>query len=139
MSIQVSVVIWTVICFVLLMLILKNLLFKPVLQVMDQRKEHIEKARLKKKSREELRAQYDKLALQNQNARIEARKKAIKEELEQIRSDSKTAIENANKKRLCDVEQFRNDSEGELERIVTDISEKASDIAVAFAKKIVSQ
>mgnify|MGYP002517687712 CR=1 FL=1 len=36
MNIQISVIIWTVICFVALMLILRNLLFKPLLDVMDK-------------------------------------------------------------------------------------------------------
>ena len=45
MNIQLSVIVWTVICFVLLRLILKNLLFKPVLQVIDSRREKIDAAK----------------------------------------------------------------------------------------------
>ena len=54
MTIQLSVTVWTVICFCLLMLILHNLLFKPVLKVMDDRRERIEKARLKKEEQKKL-------------------------------------------------------------------------------------
>ena len=139
MSIQVSVVIWTVICFVLMMLILSKLLFKPVLEVMDKRKEHIESARLKKLQREELASQYALQALENQRSRVESRKKAIRQELEQVRVQSKTAIETANKKRLSDVEQYIVSSEEELQQTVASLSEKTSAIAVAFANKIVSQ
>ena len=48
MNIQLSVVLWTIICFVLLMLILHNLLFKPVLKVLDARREKIENVAAKK-------------------------------------------------------------------------------------------
>ena len=45
MSIQPSVLIWTIICLVLLMLVLSKLLFKPLLAVMDARRDKIERAR----------------------------------------------------------------------------------------------
>ena len=41
MTIQPSVVIWTVICFAALYFILKYLLFDPVLKVMDKREKKI--------------------------------------------------------------------------------------------------
>ena len=47
MNIQPSVIVWTVICFLLLTVILKNLLFTPVLKMLDSRKEKIEKAEQK--------------------------------------------------------------------------------------------
>ena len=43
MTIQLSISVWTVICYVLLMIILDKLLFKPVLKVMDERKERIKR------------------------------------------------------------------------------------------------
>ena len=48
MTVQISITLWTIICFVLLMIILHNLLFKPVLRVMDARREKIENAAAKK-------------------------------------------------------------------------------------------
>ena len=47
MNIQPSVIVWTVICFLLLTVILKNLLFKPVLEVLDKRKEKVDSAEQK--------------------------------------------------------------------------------------------
>ena len=49
MTIQISIAIWTVICFILLMIILRNFLFKPVLKVLDDRRQRLENARLKEK------------------------------------------------------------------------------------------
>ena len=54
MTVQLSVTLWTVICFCLLMLILHNLLFKPVLKVMDDRKSRIDKANEKNQSFDQL-------------------------------------------------------------------------------------
>lgn len=36
MNIQPSVMVWTVICFLILTVILKNLLFTPLLKIMDK-------------------------------------------------------------------------------------------------------
>ena len=48
MNIQPSVMVWTVICFLILMVILKNLLFTPLLKIMDSRREKIQAASKKK-------------------------------------------------------------------------------------------
>ena len=60
MTIQVSVLIWTIICFCLLMLILNKPLFKPLLSVMDARQAKIDGAREKKESHARLCAQAEK-------------------------------------------------------------------------------
>ena len=44
MTIQLPVLLWTVICFVMLMLILSRLLFRPLLAFMDRREEKIRSA-----------------------------------------------------------------------------------------------
>ena len=51
MNIQPSIMVWTVICFLLLMVVLKNFLFTPVLKVMDDRRERINSAKEKKENR----------------------------------------------------------------------------------------
>ncbi len=56
MNIQISVMVWTVICFLLLTLILRNLLFKPLLSCMDQREKKISDARRKQQQDQEQRA-----------------------------------------------------------------------------------
>lgn len=48
MTIQIPILLWTVICFVLFILIVNNFLFKPLLTVMDKRQEKIQKAQQKK-------------------------------------------------------------------------------------------
>lgn len=50
MTIQISVLIWTIICFFLLMLILNRLLFRPLLNIMDRRKEKTAAAQKEKEA-----------------------------------------------------------------------------------------
>ena len=63
MTLQPSLIIWTVICFGVLMLVLNFLLFKPLLSHMDARREKLERARAKagelEAAREEKRAALD--------------------------------------------------------------------------------
>ena len=57
MNIQPSIIVWTVICFLLLTVILKNLLFTPVLRILDSRKEKVESADKKLKDIENITAE----------------------------------------------------------------------------------
>ena len=54
MNIQPSVMVWTVICFLILTVILKKLLFTPVLEIIDSRREKIKAAAKKKEDIEKL-------------------------------------------------------------------------------------
>ena len=47
MTVQISVMVWTVICFLILLLIVRNLLFRPLLSVMDNREARLAAARRK--------------------------------------------------------------------------------------------
>ena len=53
MTIQLSILLWTLISFVVLMLVLNNLLFKPILSFMDARNEKISGAKKRKLENEE--------------------------------------------------------------------------------------
>ena len=53
MNITLSDVVWTVICFILFMLVMNFLLLRPVLKNMDARKEKIRRAKLLAEEREE--------------------------------------------------------------------------------------
>lgn len=56
MTIEPSLIVWTVLCFLALVLILKKLLFQPMLTFMDARNAKIEAAR---KAKENARAEYE--------------------------------------------------------------------------------
>ena len=138
MNIQPSVVVWTVICFVLLMVILKSLLFTPVLKVMDSRKEKLEAADKKLREIEGITAENEK-RLAEEKVRAEAESIALsKKRVEQIQSDGKKEIENARRKCLSDIEEYRQGITGEYDKIVYSVAPKMETAAAIFAKNIIS-
>lgn len=139
MNIQISVVIWTVICFALLMVILRNLLFKPLLKVMDERSVRLENARKKKSEIDEaIREQEEKLC-QQQTDYLEKQKKEISERLASIQAESKNAVIEARRKSLSEVKAYRKSMDAEREKTVSDVSANAKSIAEAFARQIISR
>ena len=79
MSFQPSVIIWTVICFLLLTVILKNLLFTPVLRVLDERKERLEAARGKRAEIERLTAENEALVAAEKEKELQKRSDKAKQ------------------------------------------------------------
>lgn len=139
MNIQISVIIWTVICFVLLMVILRNLLFKPLLKVMDERSARLENARKKKAEIDDAVNEQEKKQLEQQAEYREKQKKDIAEKLAEIQAESKNAVIEARKKRLSDVEAYRKAMDEERKKTVSDVSANTKIIAEAFARQIISR
>lgn len=139
MNIQLPVVIWTVICFLLLMLILKNLLFKPVLEVLDKRKEKLARGAKKKAEIEALTAEHEKrLAIIREDKKIQ-RENYINGELKLIRIKNKTRTEEEKTARFVRVEEYKKITENEKEEIKQYFSHSAEDIAKIFADRLISQ
>lgn len=139
MTIQVSVIIWTVICFLVLMLILKNWLFKPVLKVLDDRRERLEAARLKEKKSQEALKEYKEKIAHLQSDSIKQQKEEIAEETLQIQNEGKLLIEEAEKQRITDVEAYRNEMREDYKKTVEALGKSSKDIALMFAEKIISK
>ncbi len=138
MNIQPSVIVWTVICFLLLSVMLKNILFTPVLQILDKRKEKIDGAEKKLRDIESITAENER-RLASEKARAEAESVAqAKEKVQQIQFQGKKDIENAHKKCLSDIEEYRNDIVGEYDKIVYSVAPKMETAAAIFAKNIIS-
>lgn len=139
MSIQISVIIWTVICFLLLMLILHNWLFKPVLEVMEKRRNRIEKAREKQLEAQRISAEHEQL-LAEQKIAFEKEQKAITAaEIENINADSKNAVEAARVSRLNTYEVYREECVREYSRIISSAESSTKQIAEIFADRIINQ
>ncbi len=139
MTIQLSVSIWTIICFILMMLILHHLLFQPVLQVIDARKERIQNAAAKKAEDEKLAEEYASMLLQKKAVLQNVQQKQIKDEIEAIRADSKKAVEGAKEERLQEVEQYRAKAEAERTEILETLSVHTSQLAAAFANSLIKE
>lgn len=137
MTIQISVTIWTVICFILMMLVLNNLLFKPILTLMDKRRERIDAAKAKKAEYELLSAENERLASEKM-AEYEANgKKLIKERVEKVQTDRRKAVEAAKEVRLKRLDESREKTVAEEKEILSKLSSHAEELAVMLADRIV--
>ena len=138
MNIQPSIIVWTVICFLLLTVILKNLLFTPVINMIDSRREKVENAEKKLRDIENITAENER-RFSEEKVRAEAESIAqAKEKVQQIQSKGKKEIENARRKCLSDIEEYRNGITGEYDKIVYSVAPKMETAAAIFAKNIIS-
>ena len=120
------------------MVILKNLLFTPVLKMIDSRKEKVEAADKKLRDIESIEAENTKrIAAEKIRAEAESVAEA-KEKVQQIQSQGKKEIENAQRKCLSDIEKYRQGITGEYDKIVYSVAPKMETAAAIFAKNIIS-
>ena len=137
MTIQVPVLLWTIICFAGAMLILHHLLFKPLLRVMDARRSRMEKAAEKKAEYERLAAEREAAWKEQQAAFLAAEQKRRRSEAEAAREAGKKAVEAARAKKLQATDAFRIETETEHARILEALEVHADALAAAFAERVI--
>ncbi len=138
MTIQVSIIIWTVICFSLLMFILHNWLFVPVLRVIDERRKKIEDARQKKASIEDIASQNESRIEAQKAEYLKTKKQNEKLFLEELKVEGKKQIEAAQKKRMDTVDDYRTQMKNDYSQIVDSVRPDIEKAAEIFAEKIIS-
>lgn len=134
MTIQISLVIWTVIGFVVLSLILDRFLFKPLLKVMDDRNEKI-KAGEEQRRQELERREKTRKALEISNAaREQEALKAAERELSNEQKKTETIV--ADKKAEYDAELKRISKEFEEKTSAAEknLSESIEKLALKYVK-----
>lgn len=138
MTIQISVLLWTVITFCILMFFLNKFLFKPLLAFMDAREQKIASAR----ERREKAA----LALETAEREAEQRRRAAEKQardaaaaaiLDAKRLAAKQTAEAENKYALL-VEQRRSEMETEKRELQQNLDAGMDDLVTAFVQKLVS-
>lgn len=138
MNIQPSVMVWTVICFLILTVILKNLLFTPLLKIMDSRREKIQAASKKKEDIEKCILEHKNQAEKEKTLAEEKARKETKQKLEQLQLQSKKEIETAQRQCIADVQKYREGITDEYDKIVYSVAPKMETAAALFAKNIIS-
>ena len=138
MNIQPSVMVWTVICFLILTVILKNLLFTPLLKIMDSRREKIQAASKKKEDIEKCILEHKNQAEKEKTLAEEKTRKETKQKLEQLQLQSKKEIETAQRQCIADVQKYREGITDEHDKIVCSVAPKMETAAALFAKNIIS-
>ena len=136
MTVQVSVTVWTILCFLALMLILDRLLFRPLLSFMDERRSKVDGAREKKETalrereeelhrREEDLAAAEKQAAQELSAAVDAARK------DAVRAAADKKAENVRR-----LEQQRQDLEQESQDIQRQSLPHMGELAAVFAQRL---
>lgn len=138
MTLQPSLIIWTVICFCVLMFILNKLLFKPLLAFMDARKEKVAKAR--ERAGEIMRERSERsAALQAvREAELLAESEKRSKEIEQFKAFAENELKNAeseNRAKLEALSEQIGTSDNETYEAIASSMDK---MAEAFAERLLS-
>jgi len=134
MTIQISLIIWTVIGFTVLALILNRFLFKPLLKVMDARNEKIRKGEEERRAALE---REEKVRKANEIANAARRQEAIKAaehalENEQKKTESVLAEQKA--KYEAALEEIRVRYDADTKAAEENLSEKIDKLALKYVK-----
>jgi F0F1-type ATP synthase membrane subunit b/b' len=134
MTIQPSLVIWTIIGFVTLSLILNRFLFEPILKVMDARNEKIkageENRRIELERREKTRK-----ALEISNAaRQQEALKAMEKELDNERKKTETILADKKAEYDAELEKIRQQYNTDTRAAEENLSENIDKLAQKYVK-----
>ena len=138
MTIQLPVLLWTVITFCLFAFVLNRLLFRPLLAFMDQRQARIDGARAKK-------AAYD-TALAESAAQLKAFRaeesqhaaQCARETLEQARQDAEETLTEAASMRMRKLSEQRAELGIEHHEIEETMDARVEQLAAAYISTLVS-
>lgn len=138
MTIQPSILIWTLICFAVLMLVLDRLLFRPMLSFMDKRNEKIAAARQKKSENERLIHEAETVLWERRKLAAERLDMARETENEAARRKALEIISKAAHDSAADTEAFGEKLANERAALMKELNAGVDDIAKAFADKLIS-
>lgn len=134
MTIQISLVIWTIIGFVVLSLILNRFLFKPLLKVMDDRNEKI-KAGAEKRRTELEHQEKNRKALEIANAAHEQEAiKAAQNELDNERKKTETILADKKAEYDAELEKISKEFETDTAAAEKNLSESIEKLALKYVK-----
>lgn len=138
MNIQLSVLLWTIICFCLMMLIMNKLLFKPLLSVMDARQEKINGAREKKESHARLCAQAEKEIEEHRALQEKQWAENAAAEVAAARENAEKRLEEAQKQNEQKLEDYRQTLTSESAELKSKLDAGVEALATTFADRLVS-
>lgn len=134
MTIQISLVIWTIIGFVTLSFILNRFLFKPLLKVMDDRNEKIKKAEAERQIELERREKQLKALEIANRAREQEAQKAAENELAKERKKTEEIIADKMAEYDAELEKIREKYEADTKAAESNLSESIDKLALKYVK-----
>ena len=134
MTIQVSVIVWTVISFCVLAFVLNKFLFKPMFRVMDARAEKIARSAKEKEDEQNARTAHRQEAEQEHAAEVRAAFEKDAAAVETARSENKQRVLDHRAEHNNGIEQFGTELEAESEKIRNSYSGETDGLAEEFAE-----
>lgn len=137
MDIQLSVIIWTVICFGILMLVLDRLLFRPLLKLMDERKERVESAR---KNAVEAARQAEALRFERIESEKAERQRLIEMEAERVagfRQEAEAELRALSKQLEEETEASRREAAVYADEALASLSKELDEAALRYSQKLI--
>ena len=137
-EIQLSLIVWTVICFFIMLFVLDKLLLKPMLRFMDDRQKRIESAEVKKQELSEA-----KKNIEDEIKRLTAEKteklRAEKELSEQQKAEEweKMLVKRAELK-LKNIADCKNELDIQKDRMMLEIDNRTETLAEEFVTEFLS-
>jgi len=138
MNIQVSVLIWTIICFCLLMLILNKLLFTPILAVMDQRQDRIRRAREKQSANAQAYAAAQTAMEQTREDIRKQQAQTMAKTVEEAQTRADAQVAEAREAGAREVEAYRQQLMAEQQELKTKLDAGVDTLAATFANRLAS-
>ena len=139
MSIDLSVVIWTVVGFCVFMLLLDRFLFKPLLRFMDDRRRRIDEALAEgRRAEEERRSAAEEAEREREKTRL-AETAAAEARMEQLRAEAKENELRAEKENAAVIENRRSELEREKDGIKARLTDDADRLIGLLADKLLTE
>lgn len=134
MTIQISLVIWTIIGFVTLSFILNKFLFKPILRVMDARNDKIKIAEANRQAELERREKTQKALEIASAAREQEALKAMELELSNERKKTETILADKKAEYDAELEKIRQKYDTDTQAAEEKLSDSIDKLAQKYVK-----
>ena len=134
MTIQISLIIWTVVGFITLSFILNRFLFKPLLGVMDARNEKIKKAEEEREKELERREKTHKALEISNAAREQEARAALEKNLANERKKTELILADKKAEYDAELEKLRQKYETDTQSAEEQLSESIDKLAQKYVK-----
>jgi F-type H+-transporting ATPase subunit b len=139
MSLQINLMFWTLVIFLILFWLLRRYAFPPIFRAVEARERALEEAiEAAKRDRDEAAKVLEEHRRQIENARGEAQRYIAegRQTAEQMRAD---LLEQARREQQGILERARREIESERDRAIAELRREAVDLAIAGASKVIEQ
>ena len=138
MSINVSEVIWTIVCFFALLFVLKKFLLDPLVRFMDQRQSSIDAGLEKGREAQRMKEESDAALRESWNERSQEAKQLLAEGKAADDKERVWVLENAQKEADQALREARERIDRERNEVQADAAEQMPQLVSAWAQQLLS-